>query len=737
MRTQLPLIALSLALLAPTASAQDARLPEGPAPKEEPKQQPKPAPEPKAKPEATPAPAEDGKTTEPKAEGSDAPVARLTEVVVTPQRHAVDPFDVAGTVRTLDGATGVLERGGRTVPETAGQIAGVEVQKTAQGQGTVFMRGFTGFRTLMLFDGIRVNNSIFRSGPNEWLALIDPYLIGSMEAVEGPGSVLYGSDAVGGTVNILTPRLLGDDDGPIAPGALDLQRRLIYRYSTADRSNTVRGEVTGRWGNAYAVRVGGTWRDFDDLEGGRHVGLQPQTGFEVIAGDLTAEWRPAEGVRLRAHAHHLDMDDVMRTHKTIYGVAWHGTTVGSEIARLLDYERTHGALHLELDTVGDWFTDVKVSVSGTHLLKTRDRTRSSGKRDLRFVRVNTAGGMVQAATPLGDTLKVVYGADYYHDDVDSARQDFDASTGLLTSTKIQGSVADDARYDLFGAFAQVEWAAAPWLDVIVGGRFTYADTYAGALQDPATGLEISLDDSYTDFSASGRLGWKPTDAERVHVSLGQSFRAPNLSDLTRLDTAQTNEAEVPSPDLDPERFLTFEIGAKSRRGPVTMEAAYFYTWISDLIVRTPTGNLVGADIEVTKTNVGDGFVQGVSGQAGYRFDDGWLKGIAATVGGAWSEGEHDVFVNSLPDSKNSRPKSKMPPATGFVRLRYTAPDEWWWAEFEAKAARAQERLSPADERDTERTPPGGMPGYAVFGIRGGSGVNEAGLHAVFSVIWDF
>jgi hemoglobin/transferrin/lactoferrin receptor protein len=104
----------------------------------------------------------------------------------------------------------------------------------------------------------------------------------------------------------------------------------------------------------------------------------------------------------------------------------------------------------------------------------------------------------------------------------------------------------------------------------------------------------------------------------------------------------------------------------------------------------------------------------------------------------------------------------MPPATGFVRLRYTAPDGWWWAEFEAKAARAQERLSPADERDTQRTPPGGMPGYAVFGIRGGaklsehltlnigienlgdrdyrmhgSGVNEAGLHAVFSVIWDF
>ena len=58
----------------------------------------------------------------------------------------------------------------------------MEVQKTAQWQGTVFMRGFTGFRTLMLFDGIRVNNSIFRSGPNEWPALIDPYLIGSMEA---------------------------------------------------------------------------------------------------------------------------------------------------------------------------------------------------------------------------------------------------------------------------------------------------------------------------------------------------------------------------------------------------------------------------------------------------------------------------------------------------------------------------------------------------------------------------
>jgi hemoglobin/transferrin/lactoferrin receptor protein len=710
-----------------------------------------PSPEPKPEPASAPADPEDPKP----AATNDTPSATLPELVVTPTRRAVDPFEVPAPARALSGADAIERRGARTVPEAAGQLPGVGVQKTAQGQGTIFMRGLTGFRTLMLLDGVRLNNSIMRDGPNEYLALIDPYLLDRLEVVDGPGSVLYGSDAVGGSINLRTRR-------PTREKASGYSRRLAYRYSTADQSHSVRAEAGG-WTEEFGIRAGGTWRDFDDLEGGRHTGTQARTGFQSLAGDVAAEWALSDTATLRATVMHLDMDDIWRTHKTVFATSWHGTTVGNERARVLNYERTHGALHLEASPT-EWLTDMRVSVSGSRLVEEQDRTRSDGRRDVRFIRVNTAGIAAHASTPLtalGEGAQLLYGFDWYHDDVDSGRQDYAAGTGLLSSTKIQGSVADDARYDLVGAFLQWEQPITAWLAVHGGLRFTWADVYAGAVQDPVTSNEISLDDTFTNLSNAGQILLRPAEGWRLYTALGQSFRAPNLSDLTRLDTARSGELEVASPGLDPEHYLTWEIGTKLREAGFEAEALYFYTWITDQIVRTPTGTMSGTDVVVTKSNVGDGYVQGASGQMSYRIPEGMFIGWKVTGGASWQEGAVDTYPTSAPVSERE-PLSKLPPASGYLRLGYEPEGAAWWVEAEAKAARSQERLSTADNRDTQRIPPGGTPGYAVFALRGGftpmkglkvnvglenlgdrdyryhgSGVNEAGFHAVLSFIWDF
>jgi len=80
----------------------------------------------------------------------------------------------------------------------------VQVQKTAHGHGSPYVRGFTAFRNLLLIDGIRFNNSIFREGPNQYWATIDTYAIDRLELIYGSGSTLYGSDATGGTLNLFT-----------------------------------------------------------------------------------------------------------------------------------------------------------------------------------------------------------------------------------------------------------------------------------------------------------------------------------------------------------------------------------------------------------------------------------------------------------------------------------------------------------------------------------------------------
>ena len=130
-------------------------------------------------------------------------VAALPEVVVTALRAETALAEVPGTVHVVD-REALQAAAPRTTPDAFRGLPSVMVQKTGYGQGSPYLRGFTGFRTLMLVDGIRLNNSTFRDGPNQYWNTVDPWAIARYETVMGPASVLYGSDAVGGAVNALT-----------------------------------------------------------------------------------------------------------------------------------------------------------------------------------------------------------------------------------------------------------------------------------------------------------------------------------------------------------------------------------------------------------------------------------------------------------------------------------------------------------------------------------------------------
>ncbi|HOW98651.1 MAG TPA: TonB-dependent receptor plug domain-containing protein, partial [Kiritimatiellia bacterium] len=127
--------------------------------------------------------------------------AVLPEVVVTASRTPRDPQAEAATVYGLNTQEQTTRQGLRTTPDLLKGLPSAMIQKTSTGQGSPFLRGFTGFRTLCLIEGIRLNNSVFRDGPNQYWNTVDPLSIARSEVVMGPGSVMYGSDAVGGTMN--------------------------------------------------------------------------------------------------------------------------------------------------------------------------------------------------------------------------------------------------------------------------------------------------------------------------------------------------------------------------------------------------------------------------------------------------------------------------------------------------------------------------------------------------------
>ncbi len=627
------------------------------------------------------------------------------EIVIVATRHAAPSHDVPVAVTRVGGEAFDSGHLRRTVPDALLQVPSVMVQRTGHGQASPFIRGFTGFRNVMLVDGIRLNNSVFRSGPNQYWSTVDPFAVGSLEVARGPASVLYGSDAIGGAVNAVGRRHTTFDPGSHVAG------RTFVRWADAERSWVVRSEVSGNVDD-LGFLVGGTYRSYGDLVAGGGTRLQPDTGYNDTDGDVRLDWRESERATWTFAAQHVDQDAVPRTHKTVRAVPFEGTTVGSELRRDLFQTRDLVYVRTERDDVGGrWADHVEATLSWQRQRERRHRDRDRGRTDIQGFEVRTLGVQVQAKRELDHGL-LVYGVEAWTDSVDSFRRDFTA--GALSLERVQGPVADDADYDLLGVYLQDE---IPWEDgsVIAGARWTYAKADAGRVDnplvggsDPATaGNVISFDDSWTDVVFSLR-GIRPLDDTwNAYGGASQAFRAPNLSDLTRLDA--TSAVETPSLGLDPEEFLTIEAGVKGAGEGWTLAASVWRTEIDGSIVQSPTGRSIGGTPEVRKDNVGDGWVSGVEVEGRVALSSQW----SLSGGASWMDGEVEQLTAA--GREVDRPLSRLMPLTGFATLTYSGSrDVEAWVS--GRAADRADQLSLRDETDTDRIPARGTPRYAVVSV---------------------
>jgi hemoglobin/transferrin/lactoferrin receptor protein len=156
----------------------------------------------------------------------------IPEVMVIAGRIDEGSTEVPSTNEVVNSGD-FLEGGHRTLPEVLGNVPGIMIQKTTHGHGSPYIRGFTGRQNLLLVDGIRVNNSTFRAGPIQYWNTVDPYAAAQIEVVKGQGSVQFGSDAFGGTVNTVT-RSSGFED---EVGGWFNHGAAYYRFDTNSSSH--------------------------------------------------------------------------------------------------------------------------------------------------------------------------------------------------------------------------------------------------------------------------------------------------------------------------------------------------------------------------------------------------------------------------------------------------------------------------------------------------------------------
>lgn len=635
----------------------------------------------------------------------------LDPLVTTASRIETSESDTPYTVEWLSSEY-IRDNTRRTLPEVLQFTPGVLVQKTANGHGSPFVRGFTGRQNLLMVDGVRINNSAWRGGPVQYWNTVDPFSIDRLELVKSQGSVLYGSDAIGGTVNAYT-RSSGFRDE--ADGQFFTHGSAYYEYrSNGDDSHIGRIETSFGVGGKYGVMFGLTGKDYGDIRDSA-VGLMRGTGYPEQDLDLRFDLALNAQTTLTLLHQQVNQDSISRWHRTVFSPGWqHGGHViapGTWLANTYDQERSLTYARIEqVNDDGSFIKRWNATVSYQTGRDSESQYRSATDRRYQIAEVDTAGFDLSFESPLGEG-DLVYGLDYYQDTVESEGYRKRGAAALLYDPTFR-PLADDSTYDLFGAFTQYIWRPDDRFELTAGARYTYAEAELGRYYDATARTDVyGSQRDWDNVVGSLRALYRINPCWSLYGGASQAFRAPNLDDLSGNLTSRSGVAATGSSDVDPEEYITYEIGTRHTTDDTSLNLALFYTDIDDQIVGVP---VTAGSATTVATNARDGYVYGVELEGAWRFHPQWtVSGFAA-----WQDGrtETTAFVGG---PVTDEPGSRLLPLTGSLALRWTAPSEKFWVEGRVLAAGEEDRLSASDRADVQRIPTLGTPGYVVYMLHGG------------------
>ena len=199
-------------------------------------------------------------------------VQELSPILVTARGGFEElQFSSAWSAESIDDANKL--KLSRSMPEALSGIPSVMIQKTALGQTSPYIRGLTGYHNLLLVDSIRLNHSAMRSGPNQYWSTVETQGSERIEVIRGPNGIIHGADPIGGVVNVLSSNPTFSESG-ISQGGY-----FWGRLSSAEHSWSagLKGTVSNPEWFAELTHVE---RSFGDLEGGKLVGEQRNTGYD-------------------------------------------------------------------------------------------------------------------------------------------------------------------------------------------------------------------------------------------------------------------------------------------------------------------------------------------------------------------------------------------------------------------------------------------------------------------------
>ncbi len=666
----------------------------------------------------------------------------LDTVQVTATRRAESTLDVPAGV-TVVGEEQIREAFAPTAMDLLHGEVGTFVQQTTPGQSVVIVRGLKGSEVLHLVDGFRLNNAIFRNSPNQYIALVDGQSLGRIEVVRGPNSTLYGSDAMGGVVHMITPEPRFDGSDWQSEG------RVRATFASADDSLLSRAEAQGGR-EGFALSGGVSYQDVDELRVGGGDSL-PFTAFRARAGNLKAVWSIAEGHEIMLQAQALKQPSTPRFDELVPGFG-QAQPNSSEFA-FEPQAREFAQARWRFTTPTRLFDSLEV-MAGHQSIRDDRRSRDFGSvdRDTEQNDVDTFGVGTVAEKTLSDTQHVSFGAEYYRDEVASARQRTRIDTQAVSERAPR--FPDGSTMRQFGAFATYDWRPTDRLDLNAGLRYSDINTRLPAIASgDAVAAGVDLDAG--DVSGNVGFNWRLSESAsaldwRIVANAGRGFRAPNVFDLGVFGDRPGNRFSIPNADLEPENVLTFDAGIKFEGAVWSGEAIAFRSRYRDKITSVLTGDITDAGRLVVQN-------RNVTRQTLYGIETG-LKGEVSDALDVYATATYTRGEETLEGTTD--PADRVPPLYGKLGARWHPLARWRFEGYAFYATR-QDRLSPRDAVDP-RIDPDGTAGWVTWNARvayapspdlelalrvenlgdhryreHGSGLDEPGRNVILSADWRF
>ena len=530
-------------------------------------------------------------------------VEGLNQIVISASKFEQSKRDIPQTIVSVD-AEDIVYANPQTSADLLENTGNIYIQKSQLGGGSPMIRGFSTNRLLISVDGVRMNNAIFRGGNLQNVISIDPFAVKNTEVTLGAGSVVYGSDAIGGVMSFYTkkPQLSYKDE-------LFLTANAIGRYASANEEKTGHLDINLGY-KKWAFLTSVSYSDFNNLRMGsngpndylrpeyivRENGedsvvensnplMQVPTGFNQVNLMQKVRYEPSDNLKFDLGLYFSTTSDYSRYDRLIRyrddalrSAEWN---YGPQEWFMSNFQLT------KLSSSSNLYDKIQATLAYQNFKESRiDRDFQSAIRAVRAESVDAISFNGDLEKELNLKTSLFYGVEYLYNFVGSEGYDENIETNetLPNVTRYPGG----STWQSMAVYASLKHKPNAKFVFQTGLRFNQIIAKADFTENNVY-LNLPFDDTEINTGAlTGTAGitWAPSDLIQWKFNASTAFRAPNIDDIGKVFDSEPGSVVVPNKDLKAEYAYNGELGLKLNfKNKVIIDLATYYTFLDNALIR--------------------------------------------------------------------------------------------------------------------------------------------------------